>query len=243
MNFKPRQTDLSESYAEIQCPLGVRTKFVLPDGTKGFLNSGSILKYPVVFNKSREVNLTGEAFFEVNHNQEMPFIVHTQNLNIKDLGTSFNVISWPGEKTEEVILQTGMAEIITTGGSKICDLLPDEKVVLNTENGKSVKSKVIALQYTGWKDGKLVFRNEDMIEVAKRLSRWYNAEIVVADNRLADYRFHATFQDEQLDEVLKLLALTTPIKYTEEKRNMANDGLVPKRKIVLIVNPYKVSQF
>jgi ferric-dicitrate binding protein FerR (iron transport regulator) len=79
--------------------------------------------------------------------------------------------------------------------------------------------------------------------VARRLSRWYNAEIIVADPQLYPYTFYATFQDEQLDEVLKLLALTTPIMYEEIKRELSSDGLYAKRKIILKVNPKKIKEF
>jgi ferric-dicitrate binding protein FerR (iron transport regulator) len=82
-----------------------------------------------------------------------------------------------------------------------------------------------------------------MKQVAQRLSRWYNAEIVLADKSLEDYTFYATFVDEPLDEVLKLLAFTTPMAYREEKREAASDGLFPKRKIVITINPEKINQF
>ena len=241
--FQPEKTELLDAYAEIQCPMGVRTKFTLPDGTTGFLNSGSTLSYPVAFDKTRLVELTGEAYFDVVHNEKSPFTVKTRELNIRVLGTTFNVISYPGEATEEIILQSGKVEVLDNAGKTITKLNPDQRLTVNHDDHTAKRSAVIASQYTSWTEGKLVFRNEDMKQVAQRLSRWYNAEIVIADKSLEDYTFYATFVDEPLDEVLKLLAFTTPITFREEKREAAIDGLYPKRKIIITINPKKINQF
>jgi ferric-dicitrate binding protein FerR (iron transport regulator) len=241
--FQPEKSELSEAYAEIQCPLGVRTKFTLPDGTTGFLNSGSTLSYPVGFGKSRQVELTGEAYFDVVHDEKSPFTVKTGTLNVKVLGTTFNVISYPGEATQEIILQSGKVEVVDNSGKAIAELNPDQRLAVNHVDRSVRRSMVVASQYTSWTEGKLVFRNEDMTQVARRLSRWYNAEIVIADKQLEDFTFYATFVDEPLDEVLKLLSITTPISYSEEIREVAKDGLFPKRKIVITINPKKINQF
>jgi transmembrane sensor len=106
------------AYAEIICPEGTRTKFTLPDGSSGFLNNGSRLKYAVPFDRSREVDLVGEAFFDVKQNGT-PFYVRTKELEIAVTGTTFNVIAYENELTEEVILQTGQVMISSTEGKKI----------------------------------------------------------------------------------------------------------------------------
>ncbi len=241
--FQGNSPAVPVSYAEIQCPLGVRTKFQLPDGSTGFLNSGSRLKYPVQFTGERKVELVGEAFFDVVHNAEIPFHVNTRNLNIKVLGTTFNVIANEDETTEEVVLQTGSVNVSSKDGKQLEVLVPNEKLTMDTENGTVTKKDVEAMQYTTWKDGKLVFRNENMQQVARRLSRWYNAEVIINDRQLEDYTFHATFIDEPLDEVLKLLSLTTPISFKEEKRTSDQEGTFQKRKIILGINQSKIKQF
>lgn len=233
----------TNSYAEIQCPMGVRTKFQLPDGSTGFLNSGSRLKYPVQFTHERKVELSGEAFFDVVHNAEIPFHVNTPNLDIKVLGTTFNVIANEDESTEEIVLQTGKVDVFSKSGKQLSTLAPNEQLTLNIEKNSFSKNKVEAAQYTSWKEGKLVFRNENMQQVAKRLSRWYNAEVLVDDKLLNDYAFHATFIDEPIDEVLKLLSMTTPISYKEEKRTSDQEGIFQKRKIILRINQSKIDQF
>jgi len=241
--FQSKPSVIPVSYAEIQCPMGVRTKFQLPDGSTGYLNSGSTLKYPVQFISERKVELTGEAFFDVVHNAEIPFHVNTRNLDIKVLGTTFNVIANEDEQTEEIVLQTGKVDVSSKSGKQLATMIPDQQLTLNIEKQTFAKKVVEATQYTSWKEGKLVFRNEDMQQVARRLSRWYNAEVIIDDRMLEAYTFHATFADEPLDEVLKLLSMTTPLSFKEEKRISDQEGVFQKRKIILTINQSKINQF
>jgi len=241
--FQSDRPVTTNSFAEIQCPLGVRTKFQLPDGSTGYLNSGSRLKYPVQFIGERKVELVGEAFFDVVHNAKIPFHVNTPNMDIKVLGTTFNVIANEDETTEEIVLQTGKVDVSSRSGKQLAVLKPNEQLILDMEKRTLVRNEVEASQYSTWKDGKLAFRNENMRQVARRLSRWYNAEVVVDDQLLNDYTFHATFLDEPLDEVLKLLSITTPLSFTEEKRASNADGVFAKRKIILRMNQSKINQF
>jgi len=241
--FQAKPSDTSIAYAEIECPMGARIQFQLPDGSTGNLNSGSKLKYPVQFNGERRVELIGEAFFNVVHNAKSPFHVYTRNLDVKVLGTTFDVIANEDESTEEIILQNGKVDVLSKDGKQLAILIPNEQLSLNIEKRTFSTNKVEASQYTSWKEGKLVFRNENMLQVARRLSRWYNVEVVIDDHQLDDYTFHATFIDEPLDEVLKLLSLTTPLSYKEEKRESDIEGVYQKRKIVLRINQSKIKQF
>jgi transmembrane sensor len=241
--FQLKSAAIPVSFAEIQCPMGVRTKFQLPDGSTGYLNSGSSLKYPVQFIGERKVELIGEAFFDVVHNAKIPFHVNTKNLDIKVLGTTFNVIANEDEKTEEIVLQTGKVDVSSKSGDQMAVLKPNEQLTLDIEKQTVTKNEVEATQYTSWKEGKLVFRNENMQQVARRLSRWYNAEVIIDDRMLEAYTFHATFVDEPLDEVLKLLSITTPISFNEVERESNQQGVFQKRKIVLSINQSKISHF
>lgn len=242
--FSQQKADvIAPAYAEIQCPMGVRTKFDLPDGSTGYLNSGSRLKYPVQFNGERKVELVGEAFFDVVHNAEKPFHVTTKNLDIEVLGTSFNVIANEDEPTEEIVLQTGKVDVSSRSGKSIAVLSPNEQLILDLQKRTFEKNKVEASTYTSWKEGKLVFRKENMQQMARRLSRWYNVDIIVDDKGLEDYTFHATFIDEPLDEVLKMLSITTPLKYEEEIRTTDNQGAFKKRKVYIRLNKTKINQF
>ena len=164
-------------------------------------------------------------------------------MDIKVLGTTFNVIAYEDETTEEIVLQTGKVDVSTKNGKQLAVLAPNEQLTLNITKSTFSKNTVQALQYTTWKDGKLVFRNENMQQVARRLSRWYNAEVVVDDRLLDNYTFHATFIDESLDEVLKLLSMTTPLSYREEKRASDKEGVFQKRKVIIRFNQSKIKQF
>ncbi|GAB1453467.1 FecR family protein [Draconibacterium sp.] len=241
--FQSKTVSTETAIAEIQCPLGVRTKFTLPDGTTGFLNSGSTLEYPVQFSKNRNLKLTGEAFFDVHHDAEHPFIVNTANLSTKVLGTQFNVIAYGSENSEEIVLKKGSVEIYSIQGEKLAKLESDHRLALNTETRQFKTSQVEAKQYVSWTEGKLVFRNESMQLVADRLGRWYNVEFEIADEELLHYAFRATFMDEPLDEVLKLLARTAPLKYKEIKRETSNDNTYKKRKIVISLDRKRLSAF
>jgi transmembrane sensor len=229
--------------AEIQCPLGVRTKFVLPDGTKGFLNSGSTLEYPVVFGSERRVSLTGEAYFDVSPDEERPFVVNTPNLYTRVLGTQFNIIAYENENSEEIILRDGKVGVYTRQGRKLETLVPDQKMDFNTDNRRYEISQVEAGQFISWTEGMLVFRNESIEDVAKRLGRWYNVDIEIKDPELLDYSLWATFIDEPLDEVLKLLALTAPISYEELLRETTGRNLFKKRKMILRLDDKRFNDF
>ncbi|MCK4676598.1 MAG: DUF4974 domain-containing protein [Bacteroidales bacterium] len=229
-------------YAEIFSPLAARTRFELPDGSTGWLNSGSTLKFPVKFRgKKREVALSGEGFFNVAKDSEKPFIVKTCNMDIKALGTSFNVSAYPDDEICEITLETGKVIIERTRESgetvKLAELQPDQQIVISKRTYKSNVSEVVTEKYTSWKEGKLVLRNDPMDVVVKRIGRWYNAEINLKNDELESYRYRATFEDETFSEVLKLLKLTSPIDYIEHKREMLRDGTFTKKEITFFLKP------
>lgn len=237
------KNDITETaYAEIQCPMGVRTAFELPDGTTGFLNGGSKLKYAVNFSESRDVNLIGEGYFNVFHNPRKPFVVHTKNLDIKVMGTEFNVISYVNDISKEIILNNGSVEVYSIVGKRLSVLKPNERFVLDTEKMVYEKSEVEADQYSSWTEGKLVFKNESMEQVAKRLGRWYNVDIIIQDHELLEYVFRATFIDEPLEEILKLMALTAPFMYIENTRENY-ENIYGRRKIILKLDKKRLKSF
>lgn len=231
------------AYAEIHCPLGVQTKFVLPDGTTGFLNSGSYLKFPVNFKGDRTVTLKGEAFFDVKRDEEHPFIVNTTNLQTKVLGTQFNVIAYENEDSEEVILHEGKVEVYNNSGTILNTLKPNQQLVINTETSICKVSNVDSYQYVSWTEGKLIFRNESLQQVAKRLNRRYNVEIQIQDSELLKYSFRATFLNEPIEEVLKLLSKTAPIQFIEQNRIISTNNTYEKRKFIIGLDKKRLKYF
>ncbi len=226
------------SRAEIFSPFGARTSFILPDGSTGWLNGGSSLNFPIQFRgKSRTVELMGEAYFDVIINPEKPFIVVTDGMKVRVYGTSFNVKAYPDDRSTEITLETGEIEVFGEDGfgrgKSMGVMAPGERGVLSKATGIFIKDNVNVYQYTAWKEGKLVFRNEPMIQVVKNLNRWYNVNIIIRDSQLESYTYRATFVDEKLDEVLKIFQHTSPIVYKELGRKKHADGTFGKRTIEL----------
>jgi transmembrane sensor len=228
----------SVSHAEIFSPFGARTSFTLPDGSSGWLNGGSTLSFPTQFKgKSRTVKLNGEAFFDILSNPKKPFTVLTDEMKVKAYGTSFNVMSYSDDITKAVTLETGLVEVFRqdryNNEKSIGLLAPGERGVLIQGTGYFKKDTVNVNLYTSWKEGRLVLRNESMSQVVIKLNRWYNVNIVIGDSRLESYTYRATFEDEKLDEVLKILKCTSPIVCKELGRKRYPDGTYGKRNIEL----------
>ncbi|MGB8492703.1 MAG: FecR domain-containing protein [Bacteroidales bacterium] len=215
----------------ISAPMGARVSFNLPDGTKGMLNSGSSLTYSLPFTSNRHIILEGEAFLNVTHDEKHPFDIKAGNSTVEVLGTTLNINAYPVENYIEVVLQTGKVNFTDNKGNEKTTLLPSERLVY--EDGKTTKSFVDTTKYIGWTQGKLIFRDDPMLEVVRRIERWYNVEIVLADTDLLRYSFRATFEDDRLEDVLRYLSMTSPIRYTISPRHLMPDGTFKKVKVTI----------
>jgi transmembrane sensor len=235
------QTDSNKN--EIFTKKGSKTNIRLPDGTQVWLNADSKITYPDNFRgATREVQLTGEAFFDVvpstslRTGQKQPFVIHTQTVDIKVLGTAFNVRSYPGEKNTETSLIRGLVEVtLVHRPDKKIILRPNEKLSVDNTmlTGHStqepshspelpvaglpgIKLEKITLlsadssaMATAWVNNKLVFDNEPFEQVAFKIERWYNVNMVIRDEALKSLRFSAVFEKESLQEVMEALRMTT----------------------------------
>jgi ferric-dicitrate binding protein FerR (iron transport regulator) len=222
---------------QVITPTGSRTVVQLPDGSVVHLNHGSRLSYPQHFTgRIRGVVLLGEGYFKVIHDPQRPFLVNTGNLNIKALGTEFNVQSYPGEKTIATTLVNGKVTVERTcqGGGAFSDLtlVPGQHISFDMGKGNFLSSQGKIEKYIAWKDGKLVFDNESITEVAGRLSRQFNVDIDVADNARY-FTYTVTFVDEPLFQILDLMKIATPVKYKVLPRVKMPDGTYSKQKIIL----------
>lgn len=225
-------------YNEIIVPLGEKAQLVLSDGTHIWLNSSSKLKYPVTFNASnRTVYLEGEAFFDVTKKGKTPFIVSTPDLNVKVLGTAFNVKNYPGDKKAETTVIRGLVSVERKNEQSEAILLkPHENFVLNTvaepeveaekpnadkertsvpATIKPIVNKTVNVEaITSWKDQMLVFSDEPLEEVALKMERWYNVKIYIQNEELRKERYRGKFvNNENFYQVLEAIKFTTPIKY------------------------------
>lgn len=208
-----------------------KSAVILPDGTRITLNAESELRYPTAFKgATREVYLTGEGFFDVAKDHRHPFIVHTQRMDIRVLGTAFDVKSYQNERFTETTLLRGKIQITLNSSPKTPILLsPSEKFVLthstgSTENpGNSVYS-ISSMTYfnpgnknsvieTSWMDNKLAFKNESFDKISLLMARWYGVNLVFKSDEIRNYKFTGQFEKETLPEALKALQFIAAFRY------------------------------
>ena len=230
-------TTVSVDSLEVIAPIGSRTVVELSDGSVVHLNYGSRIKYPQNFwGETRGVALTGEAYFEVAHNPDKPFVVNAGRIDIRALGTVFNVNAYPDNNNIATTLVEGkvlVQEMKNNGNVEtIKELTPGQHVTYEKKTGVVKSSPEQVEKYIAWKDGKLVFENEPIDQVAQRLSRMFNVEIQV-DKEMEKYRYTVTFLDEPLFQILDLLSDATPIKYRALPRTKNSDGTFSKQRIFI----------
>ena len=216
----------------LYAPMGSRISFSLPDGTKGWLNSGSSLKYSLPFSNNRQVAVSGEAWLDVAHDESHPFEITTGNSKVKVLGTKFNLNAYPGENHVEVVLEEGKVEFSTQGlpGSAV-EMKPNERLVFR--KGKVTIRPTDVAKYSAWIEGKLVFRADPMIEVARRIERWYNVDVKLMDKDLEKDLISGTFQDDSLEDVFHYLSMTSPIQYKIINQKVSDDEILQKTIVLL----------
>jgi len=227
--------DLAVDSLEIIAPVGSQTVVQLSDGTEVNLNYASRIKYPRNFNgNTREITLIGEAYFDVAHNPDKPFIVKTGAINVKAVGTEFNVRAYPADNDISTTLVEGKVIIEKVfpdhKTSPINTMMPGQNVTYNLNSENAVSTEVNINKYIAWKDGKMVFDNTPITEVAKELSRKFNVDIEIADE-ISELTYTVTFVNDPLFLILDLMTETTPISYKRFPRAKLSDGTFSKLKI------------
>ncbi|MGJ7032148.1 FecR family protein [Niabella hirudinis] len=231
----PRQS--REAANVIATNKGSRTNLILPDGSKVWVNADSRLTYDHEFGaKTRSVYLSGEAYFEVAKDKAHPFIVHTQLMDVRAVGTAFNVRSYKDETNAQATLMEGVVEVAfrRKGTGKIL-LKPMEKVIVRNEVPAAAREKdlpeiaVVKVNYdtieaaapeTRWLRNRLVFSQERLETIVKSLERYYGCTIRVRDTVLLHRRLSGIFQDESLPEILETFKLAAGVKYEIDKNNV-----------------------
>ncbi len=236
---KPIEKTESLVYQQAKATYGTQSRIDLSDGTVVYLNSGSTLRFPSSFNgqKTRNVELIGEGNFTVAKKPEQPFIVEIRKMQIKVLGTIFNVDAYPDNEAFTIALVEGKIQLQQYSGKEIVDLIEmrpnmvatykqsDNKLLYNTEDDLS--------KYTAWTTGKIVFSDDPVTTVVQKLENWYNVDIEIADKKLEKYRFTGTFIDEPLEQVLSILNRTSKMEYKVVAAQKLGDNSYSKRKIIL----------
>ena len=221
----------------ITTPPGIKSKTQLPDGTQVWLNSGSSLQFPSSFGESeRNVRLTGEAFFDVVKNERQPFLVNLGKIGVKVLGTRFDVINYDDESQTEIVLKSGKVSLFERKGKKmhvITEIRPGQQAIYKRAENKLAIQDVDTEKYISWINGRLVFRDDPMDEVVRKLDRWFNVDIEFADPEISQYVYTATFQHENINQILELFKRTSPVEYQIKEAVSKQDGSFSKQKIIL----------
>lgn len=225
----------TSAVAEIHAPGWSRTSFTLPDGSTGWLNSKSVLRYKVDFNNDRKVELEGEAFFDVKSDSRKPFVVDAGDISVKVHGTRFNVSSWTDEDKIEVVLEEGKIELMQDDSDSTWFLKPNELAIIDRAGKNIITETVEPNKYLSWTEGKLVFRNDPLAVVEKRLERWYNVDVDVSGSFAQDFRLRATFVDESLEEVLEILKKSLKVDYAIEHQGLIGDSTYGRKKVRIMI--------
>jgi ferric-dicitrate binding protein FerR (iron transport regulator) len=237
---------LTEQYTEMEAPRGSKITLNLPDGSKVWLNSGSKLSFSNLYGqKTRDIKLSGEAFFVVAKNKAVPFSVFANGLKVTALGTSFNVKAYNEENTVETTLEEGKLKIglsENTNNQNIT-LYPGHTLsYTKSENGQpcfkvdSVKDMNL---YTSWRGKRWIFRHETLEGLARKLERRYDVTIIFKDSKLKEYRISGSLQDEPVEQVLHVLQLIAPIRYKIEHSTIqiSTDNLLKKKLESMRLSP------
>ena len=180
--------------------------------------------------------LEGEGYFDVEHNPEMPFVVKTGKLNVKAIGTAFNVMAYTGDDVIEATLVEGkvlLAEHLPDGQEKnIGAMEPGQHVKYNATSRNYTSTKGDVEKYIAWKEGKMIFDDTPITEIARQLERKYHVDIEIKEN-IQDYYYTVTFLDEPLMQILELMTIATPVSYQVLPRKKLPDGTFSKQKIII----------
>lgn len=214
---------------EVRTNPGVVSTFDLPDGSKVWLNAGSSLKYPKNFwPECRQVELTGQGYFEVAKNPEKPFIVKVDpSYSVEVLGTRFDVSAYKDDEFVSTTLVEGSVQlnIAQAGGHVTHQILkPDERAEFTRVGGKLYITSVNADNNTAWRNGEIIFKNQPMSRVLKALTRHYNVRFDVKDKEVLEAIITAKFKEEQLPQVMEYLKLASNVKFKINKPAITADN-------------------
>ena len=209
---------------EVNAPGGKVENFYLPDGTHVWLNPGSSLIYSgdMENEKIRDVRLWGQAFFEVAKDKKHPFILQLGDIGLKVTGTSFNASNYKDDPHVEVVLKTGQINLFRgfyQDATDFVKLTPGQMAKYKKGDTHFEVQQVDVEKYTAWMNGILMFRDDLMSDVFRQLERWYDVKIIVHDQKINNYLYTATIQNESLEQILKLLEYTSQLKCKMIKNN------------------------
>lgn len=207
-----RSVSSQEFYTMVKAEPGQIANVVLPDQTQVWLNSGSYIRYSSQYaNTNRNIELVGEAYFDVTRNEALPLVVKGAEIDVNVLGTKFNVSAYPDDNFFNVVLAEGKVELSSTIYKDFkCEMIPDQIASFNKTTNKLDIKQVNVDLYTSWKEGMINIYNLPLEEVIVKLSKRYNQKFQV-DNELKHLRYTYTIKNEPLSDILALMETITPI--------------------------------
>ena len=225
-SYRTGTEQVKKQFAEmvVEAPLGSKTRLYLPDGTLVWLNAGSTITYSQGFGvEERKLKLSGEGYFEVTRNKQVPFELTTKELQLRVLGTKFNFRNYPEDEEVSVSLLEGKVSLRNyLKNDALCYLEPDQKAILNKKNGKLMVSASEARYTAEWTNGFLFFDEELLPDIIKELERSYNVKIYIEDESLKTFRFYGNFvrKEQTIQEILEMLASTGKLEYRIEGKTV-----------------------
>lgn len=215
------ENQAAQAFNQLIVPIGKRSTLTFADGTKVWVNSGTKVIYPVQFaTDKREIFVDGEAFLEVSRDEAKPFIVKTRKMDVKVLGTQFNVSAYEKETEQQIVLVSGKVEVDVPGQDKNI-LAPNQKYSYNNETSKSSISKVDVNEYIAWKDGYYQFRQQPLDLILQKIARYYGKSIQ-CDEQTGSLTCSGKLDlKENLEEVLKTLQKVTPIEIEQQSGHIS----------------------
>jgi ferric-dicitrate binding protein FerR (iron transport regulator) len=202
----------TKNYVEVATEAGQRSKVTLPDGSLVWLNAETDIKYSLLRNK-RTLILSGEAYFEVKHDPDQPFIVKTGDAKIIDLGTKFNVSHYPDSKIIQTSLLSGKISMSLSGNNEGIKLIPGQKLTYDEEQHKFIKTTANVHNEVLWREGVLIFDNELFSDLINKLERYYAVKIIYDRTSFQNKHYTGTINNLSIDKVLDFISLTIPMKY------------------------------
>jgi len=214
-------------------PAGVRSKTILPDSTVVWLNACSKINYPSYFDgNTRNIELIGEAFIDVKPDETKPFIISSGNLKIKVLGTSFNFKHYEEDTHAILAVETGTVALSTTSSS-ITTLHAGKYASIDNHTLQTKVSDIPQAGLATWRNLKMIFRDEPVSNILNELSRRYNVEFEIRGEAIKNYIYTATFDNMNLEDVLKLLKMSSPIDYSIQSLTINTSNAYGKRQVII----------
>lgn len=213
----------SSRVVEYTVPYGSKTHIRMPDGSGIWINAGSVIKYDQGFgNTNRNLQLSGEAYFEVAKEKDLPFVVQAKGISVTAVGTKFNVKAYPEEVNIETILLEGTVEVqdLSHDEHKKILLKPNQKAGYSTAENNFSVSAVEDNSEVSWYLEKWIIRNMSMLKFTKLLERRYNINFEFEDERIKTYEFGGTIKNETLEQVLTAITYSAPIKYSLKNKHV-----------------------